>query len=1105
MMRRLGVLALISLAVPLMQAAPALAVVPSATVAASSVLPAVPGTTAPVGNVAITESAPGQLTVGDVITLQLKDAAAGATLHMTTTPVVSGTNGLAATLAVASSSGNLADEVKLTVTTASSGSFPGVLTVAQLNPVIDAGAATGNASAFVSDTAAAVAGGASAVVANLISAGTLKASFSAVSQPTLLSTGSNQSGGALTIAEPAKDFFKTGDVITFRVRDVNGSADTVGLAATPLASGGAMSVSVQGLNGTTVQPNESGFKVSIDAQDPANGSTSTLTVSNLVFNTAQAPSGPLTITASVTSGAATEYVVPGRIVDANVGGNTDTTSSGEPYLTIPGTGQVASNVTISVAPGALRAGDTFTLAIQEPGVTFTTASPPTTSLTAGNLSLSTAAATLDGTHSTATWTVANPSSTASTIVVGPIYYDVAGGATNGDAVTLKASGQGSFSSQTVGNAVLLSSATGTFAAASTPPVSTSSASPVVLPGTDVVFKESSTGSLPANNSAIVLLSPYANQIAAYRTTFTAAPTATVNAGGLTLGSPIVNSSTITVTTSGGVISAPAQTAVIFPVTGASTGTPAQVTFSGISYQLGNFVPPAALVATGTANSGTGVVTASSTTVAGSTVAGNQYVDAIDGNGLGSSSAGDTTPPETFLDAGPANGSTVFNTSSVTFYFHSSEDPFATFTCTLISQTTAGDSSTVFENHCGQPSGTSPVTYSKTYPSLSNGHYTFYVQATDAANNTDPTPAASTFDIGFDVTAPTAVLTTPTTVAPGTTTATFSEKVTSVVPADATLFTGTTSVAHSLVCRNGSTVSNCQTGPVTSLSVVPSAALVPGQTYTATLNPAGAVSPITDLAGNHLAPTAKTFRASLNEQESSAAARPAWRTVATSAASGGSYVIDHLAGASAAYTFTGTSVSWVTVTGTAEGTAYVYVDNVLKASVNNYATSTHYGVVRTVSGLSSATHTVKVLVRGVKGSSAATDSLVAVDDFLAGGVKTESSSGAVHYIWRSVATSSASGGRYAIDDLAGASTSFTFKGTAISWYTVTGPAMGKANVYIDGVLKATVDNYSAATAYGVRRSFGSLSNAVHTMKIVVLGQHRSTSKGNGIAIDRWVIS
>lgn len=87
---------------------------------------------------------------------------------------------------------------------------------------------------------------------------------------------------------------------------------------------------------------------------------------------------------------------------------------------------------------------------------------------------------------------------------------------------------------------------------------------------------------------------------------------------------------------------------------------------------------------------------------------------------------DTTPPQTTIDSGPANGSTT-NDDSVTFTFSSNESG-STFECQV--------------DGAGFTSCTSPVTYSNLGP----GTHTFEVRATDPSGNTDPTPASRTFTL-----------------------------------------------------------------------------------------------------------------------------------------------------------------------------------------------------------------------------------------------------------------------------------------------------------------------------------------------------------------------
>jgi bacillopeptidase F len=228
-------------------------------------------------------------------------------------------------------------------------------------------------------------------------------------------------------------------------------------------------------------------------------------------------------------------------------------------------------------------------------------------------------------------------------------------------------------------------------------------------------------------------------------------------------------------------------------------------------------------------------------------------------------------------------------------------------------------------------------------------------------------------------------------------------------------------------------------------------------------------------------------------------------VKSASASGGSFSEAHLAGASASFAFTGTSVTWQTVTGPNQGEAYVYVDNVLKASVNNYAKTTTYKVARSITGLSGSAHVVKIVVRGVKGSTVATDTQVAVDDFMVGSAVTQESGSGVTYSWAPVSAAAATGGAYAADDLAGAKYLFSFRGTGVKWLTVLGPNMGEAAVYIDGVLKGTFNNYAAKLTYQASHSLSGLTDAPHTLQIVVLGKHTATSKGSQVAVDGFVVS
>jgi hypothetical protein len=587
-------------------------------VSAGQVYPVAQGLPGALGDVLVTETSAGQLPLGDKITVQFADSGGGATYHLSNVPMAGGTHGLSATTVVNSSSASLQDRAVITIQSESTGSWPGVLTLTQLNADIDDVAAGGTDQVNVWDTAGVIAtSGSPITVGDALATGTSPHStFSAVTKPTLAAVGTGQETGALTITEPSKVFFHTGDVITVSIRDALGSSDTIGLAGTPTVSGGGMLMSVTGLASESVQPNETGFKVNVLLQDPANGSSSTITISNIFLNTGQAPDGPVQINAFVTTGSSTEYIFPGRVYAATVGGNTTTTSAGTPIIRKSQTDQPAANLTVTESPATLQVASTFSIEVQEAGVSFSSA--PLASVSGGDLQLASSTATMNGGMTTATWTVSISSTTTSTIVIGPISYDVDGSPLAGDPVNLIASGSvgGGFTSQMVTNAIVKPTGVTLFEAVSTPSTSD--------PAGDVTYTENA-GELAPTGGSILLISPYAAETGAFRTVFKAVPTANVGSGDLTLGAGDVNTAPMTVITPAGPIALPAQAVATFPVTHGST-TASTVTFSNVKYTLGDLVPPGALVGTGVVDTGPDGT--------GSLVDGNDFANAVNPTGLG---------------------------------------------------------------------------------------------------------------------------------------------------------------------------------------------------------------------------------------------------------------------------------------------------------------------------------------------------------------------------------------------------------------------------------------------------------------------------------------
>jgi hypothetical protein len=307
----------------------------------------------------------------------------------------------------------------------------------------------------------------------------------------------------------------------------------------------------------------------------------------------------------------------------------------------------------------------------------------------------------------------------------------------------------------------------------------------------------------------------------------------------------------------------------------------------------------------------------------------------------------------------------------------------------------------------------------------------------------------------------------------------------------------TDLSASRTCADANGVArSCDMGPVRTVTLKPSATLVPGQRYVILVNPQGAPSPISDyLTLNAIPAATKTFIGSLVEQENSLAASYSWRTFKTSSAYGGSFQADYLTNATITYGFTGTSVTWYTVVGSGQGKAATSIDGNTKGTINNYAATTRYKVARIFGGLSAGYHTLTIRVLGQKGSTAGKGTWVALDTFAVNG--TFQAAPKVKFGWQPVSAGPASGGRYVRAGTSGASVQFTFRGRSIDWITVIGPSEGAATMYVDGVKKASLTNYAATAKYGVIRRISNLSDATHTLSIV-------SGTGGFTPVDRFVV-
>jgi GH25 family lysozyme M1 (1,4-beta-N-acetylmuramidase) len=355
----------------------------------------------------------------------------------------------------------------------------------------------------------------------------------------------------------------------------------------------------------------------------------------------------------------------------------------------------------------------------------------------------------------------------------------------------------------------------------------------------------------------------------------------------------------------------------------------------------------------------------------------------------------------------------------------------------------------------------------------------------------------------DTVAPLATIATPTGVN-GPVTVSFSEVVLRVSPESLSLrvMSSSVPVEAAITCASkAGRLVDCETGNVIVAVLQPVDPLVPGQSYQAIANPVDSAAPIVDRGGNVATSTEVDFAAPTEVEQASPAIGYSWRSVSSADAFGRSYSMDHLEGATASFAFKGRTVTWYTVMGPSQGKASVWIDGHAKGTFNQYAPSISFKVARPIRHLAPGDHTITIRVLGREGAPGATDTQVAVDAIEAGGKVLWSPD--LRFAWGRAKNAAASGGDVAVSDLAGTSATFAFYGTGVDWHVVRGPHQGRAEIYVDGALLKTVDNYASAPGTDVR-SIGGLVLGDHELRIVVLGQARPAARGTQVSVDAFTV-
>ena len=240
-------------------------------------------------------------------------------------------------------------------------------------------------------------------------------------------------------------------------------------------------------------------------------------------------------------------------------------------------------------------------------------------------------------------------------------------------------------------------------------------------------------------------------------------------------------------------------------------------------------------------------------------------------------------------------------------------------------------------------------------------------------------------------------------------------------------------------------------------------------------------------------------------------------------SGGKAVKSSVAGASATFTFTGTSVRWLASRGRAKGIALVKVDGGDPREVDLFARPNDE--IRTpaitIDGLTPGQHTLTIEVTG-RQNQFAEGNAVDVDafdvqpeivshrqdidpDVIFSGTWDQADT---HLPWSGSGVANVGDPVFGakVAETPGANISFTFRGTSIKWIGYSGPDAGIASVKLDEGDPVEVDTYSPASkVQQVVFTATGLADATHTLTITATGRKRDASTAAKIIVDAFDIT
>ena len=294
-------------------------------------------------------------------------------------------------------------------------------------------------------------------------------------------------------------------------------------------------------------------------------------------------------------------------------------------------------------------------------------------------------------------------------------------------------------------------------------------------------------------------------------------------------------------------------------------------------------------------------------------------------------------------------------------------------------------------------------------------------------------------------------------------------------------------------------------------------------------PPATTPPATTPTGNDT-PAGRAASGVLRVEESDVAAvtfSGAWSPSDSHAGwSGGAAVESTQPGAMASFTFTGTSVRWLSSRGRNGGIALVRVDGGEAKEVDLFArpNDEFHTPAITIYGLSAGQHTLTIEVTGRHNDEASRSSpaKVVVDAFevepqIVSHAQEADPDATYSAGWAQASNNlnwSGSGAFNAgelppgakVTEKAGASVTFKFRGTSVSWSGYSGPDAGIALVSVDGGAPREVDTYSSEIrVQQVVFTSAELADTPHTLTIQATGRKNAASSAAKIFVDAFDVT